>query len=230
MFFVPDSYLSVSFPRDLNTSVSPYRPSRSRQSSKVSKLVAAAPRNKPLTTAEKQQEAQDDANDRELAQLLRSPAFVEELTAAELQGAERRKYFESKTVKLGAAPLKQKVPSIILTGMRKAAKSRAQKQIQELKETGMFTKSAQRKIESSLEPRKKKKFRPPPNELGTVGRIDKNTGMLMVSKRTIERVEREGARDVRMRKKRTDAFAESGPKRKGGGGGGKKKGGKKKRH
>ncbi len=156
-----------------------------------------------------------------MAALLKSPAFVEQLTAAELSGAERRRYYETKTVQLGAKPEKIKTPSKILMGMRNAATVRAKKSIAELKESGMHSKSAQKKIEASIARPKKKTFKPPPNEMGTIGKM--KGGMLVVSKRQIERVERDGQRDARKRRKQADPWGEGKPKGKKKGGGKKKK-------
>jgi hypothetical protein len=180
----------------------------------------SAPPPPPLTTSEKLLEAADAAADRELAALLKSPAFIEELTSAELQGAERRRYYEQKTIQLGAKPAKTKTPSKILMGMRNAASVRARKSISELKESGMHSKSAQSKILAPLARPRKKTFKPPPNEMGTIGKF--KNGMLVVSKRQIEKVERDGQRDKRARRKQSDPWGESKPK-------GKKKGGKKKK-
>ncbi|KAI9021282.1 hypothetical protein DFJ74DRAFT_607172 [Hyaloraphidium curvatum] len=200
---------------------------KSFMSSKVSKTLAAnAPKTPLPTAAEAAQDKQDDLHDKELMSLLRSTQLIEQLTSAELQGAERRSYLAQRAVELGLRPERRpKVPRAILQGMREKGKERAKKEIQELKETGMLTGSARRKIEARIDaPKRKKKFRPPPNEVGTVGRMNKE-GILVVSKRTIKQVEREGEREKAARKRKRDPFGDSSaPKSKG-----KKKGGKKKR-
>ncbi|KAJ3082634.1 hypothetical protein HK102_001543, partial [Quaeritorhiza haematococci] len=113
-------------------------------SSDINKVAGdeRAAKRRKMTAAEKKQEQEDDENDRELMDLLKTSQLIEKYTAEDLTGKERRKYYQQKLIELGGKPAKRPKTSLpIYMGMQKKAKERAEKKLQEAKDSGMYDKS-----------------------------------------------------------------------------------------
>ncbi|KAJ3231621.1 hypothetical protein HDU78_007603, partial [Chytriomyces hyalinus] len=108
---------------------------RTFMASDVSKLTAEPKPKAPMSAEDEELEKKDDENDRELMDLIRSSKLIEDFTASELTGRERRSYLEKKMIDLGAkkAP-NAKAPFPMRLGMIRAEGERAAKRVQTAKD------------------------------------------------------------------------------------------------
>ncbi|KAI8851244.1 hypothetical protein BC829DRAFT_129582 [Chytridium lagenaria] len=90
---------------------------------------------------------EDDKNDKELMDLLKSSRLLEDFAASELTGKDRREYLEKKITEIGGKDLKkQKAAPPIRVGIIKAEKGRAQKRLQMAKDMGLYHSSLRSQI------------------------------------------------------------------------------------
>ena len=149
---------------------------------------------------ELEQDAEDDQNDKELMDILKTTKLINDYTSADLVGKERRTYLQQRMVELGAKdafkPAKVSLPMHI--GMKKKALERVDKQIQKAKDFGTYKQSMKKDLSkkevaltrgaaaaSSGGKRQLDK-----GIVGSVGRI--RHGVMKVSKKVIESVENRG--------------------------------------
>ncbi|KAJ3045640.1 hypothetical protein HDV00_007764 [Rhizophlyctis rosea] len=202
---------------------------RAFMSDKV-KLVAGERPKPRISKKEAEQDAEDDQNDRDLMDLLKTTKLVEQYTADELVGKDRRKYNQQKVVELGGkAPKPQKAPLPMRIGFKMGLERIAQKRLQEAKDMGMYHSSLKTQImgdtaraAKEAEQTKRKMARRDRGIDGGFGKF--KDGALIVSKKEIESVEK-GPKRFKIGAGGGGSSRSSG----GGGRGGKKgkKGGKK---
>ncbi|KAI8832270.1 hypothetical protein BJ741DRAFT_614873 [Chytriomyces cf. hyalinus JEL632] len=120
---------------------------RTFMASDVSKLTAEPKPKAPMSAEDEELEKKDDENDRELMDLIRSSKLIEDFTASELTGRERRSYLEKKMIDLGAkkAP-NAKAPFPMRLGMIRAEGERAAKRVQTAKDMGLYHSSLKTQI------------------------------------------------------------------------------------
>ncbi|KAI8829913.1 hypothetical protein BJ741DRAFT_370299 [Chytriomyces cf. hyalinus JEL632] len=120
---------------------------RTFMASDVSKLTAEPKPKPPMSAEDEELEKKDDENDRELMDLIRSSKLIEDFTASELTGRERRSYLEKKMIDLGAkkAP-NAKAPFPMRLGMIRAEGERAAKRVQTAKDMGLYHSSLKTQI------------------------------------------------------------------------------------
>ncbi|TPX51881.1 hypothetical protein CcCBS67573_g09992 [Chytriomyces confervae] len=120
---------------------------RTFMASDVSKLTAEPKPKPPMSAEDEELEKKDDENDRELLDLIRSSKLIEDFTASELTGRERRSYLEKKMIDLGAkkAP-NAKAPFPMRLGMIRAEGERAAKRVQTAKDMGLYHSSLKTQI------------------------------------------------------------------------------------
>ncbi|KAJ3021410.1 UNVERIFIED_CONTAM: hypothetical protein HDU68_009634 [Siphonaria sp. JEL0065] len=112
---------------------------RSFMTSDVTKMLTEPKPKPPQTKEEEEQDKQDDANDRELMDLLQTSKLIEDFNASELFGKDRRKYMENKLLELGAKKgPNQKMPFPDRLKMIKAEEKRMEARLKTAKETGMY--------------------------------------------------------------------------------------------
>ncbi|KAI1314981.1 hypothetical protein EDD11_001417 [Mortierella claussenii] len=185
-------------------------------SSKISKLdEAPPPLENPLTAEEKAEELENKKNDTELHSLIKASRLLEQYSADQMDGVERRRHQRDQLISLGIQKKeKVKVPLQIGFGMMAKQRERDLKELEEAKNNGMYHKS----IKHTFAAAGGKKKERPRSERGlktSMGRF--KNGMLTLSEREIKAVQREGVKK------------KPGKKSGGGGAGSGGKGGKKKK-
>ncbi|KAI8905867.1 integral peroxisomal membrane peroxin-domain-containing protein [Gorgonomyces haynaldii] len=141
------------------------------------------------TQQQKKEDKEDDQRDKELMELIKTSQLIEQYT--DLVGKDRLKYQKKKLVQLGAQRERnQRAPLPIRMGMKRKAEERVENQIQEAKQTGMFTKSLKSRLEQSetLLQRKEKREKRDKGLTGSMGRI--KDGVMNVSKKLIAKVQK----------------------------------------
>ncbi|KAI8921971.1 hypothetical protein DFJ77DRAFT_5767 [Powellomyces hirtus] len=119
---------------------------RSFMSSDIKKLAVGPDGGKKLSKKEATQEVQDQQHDRDLAELIRASKLVEQYTAAQLTGNDRRKYMASKVAELGGHVPKTKTPRAIQMGMDVKERERGAKRLQDAKDLGIYHSSLKTQI------------------------------------------------------------------------------------
>ncbi|KAJ3207447.1 ER degradation-enhancing alpha-mannosidase-like protein 2 [Dinochytrium kinnereticum] len=190
-------------------------------SSDVSKLFNDG--TKKLSTEEEEQEKEDDNHDRELMDLIKSTRLLEEFTASELTGKDRRAFLEKKISDLGGKVVfyflfggliliiatqdskKYRAPPPIRVGIIKAEKVRAQKRLQTAKDMGLYHSSLKSQILNGDEkPASIKKKKKKERELGgSIGSF--SNGVLHVPKGVIKSTNASASQSG-VSKRRSDSF------------------------
>ncbi|KAF9178805.1 hypothetical protein BGZ50_007458 [Haplosporangium sp. Z 11] len=185
-------------------------------SSKISKLdEAPPPMENPMTADEKAEELENKRNDTELHSLIKASRLLEQYSAEQLDGVERRRHQRDQLISLGIQKKeKVKVPLQISFGMMAKQRERDIKELEEAKNNGTYHKSIKHTF-AAAGGKKKEKSRSDRGLKTSMGRF--KNGVLTLTEKEIKSVQREG-----VRKKKSPGKKSGG----GGGGGGKKKKGK----
>ncbi|KAJ3125414.1 hypothetical protein HK098_000302 [Nowakowskiella sp. JEL0407] len=160
-----------------------------------SKLKDMLDTKKPVSSKEKAQDDEDDKHDRELMDLLKVTKLVEQFTADDLTGNDRRNYMKRKVQELGGkAPKAPKASLSMAIGLRKAELERGKKRLQEAKDLGNYHSSLKHKFRDALSKQEKddsrKKFKRSQRDRvdlvdsGGIGKF--KGGVLRVSKKDIK--------------------------------------------
>ncbi|KAJ3273782.1 hypothetical protein HDV01_003909 [Terramyces sp. JEL0728] len=171
--------VEFNLPTAKRTTTQPKHEYRQFMNSKVKKLSA------PVSRNEKVQEDEDQKNDIELANLIKTSNLIQQYTESELFGKDRLNLLRKKADLL--APTKQKQSLPMYLGLKRAAESRVDSKVREMRDLGTYTKKAVvelRKNEVTLKAKKKEKI--DKGIIGSVGRINK--GIMTVSKSVIDGV------------------------------------------
>ncbi|CAG8525775.1 485_t:CDS:2 [Paraglomus occultum] len=167
-------------------------------SSKVSKTSLKPPA-APQDAKELEEEELDRQNDLELEELLKTTKLLEEYTAEEIGGKDRRKYIEKRMTDLGAKPKKGvKTPIPITIGMNLKRKDREKKELEEAKNLGLYHRSIKHVWAASA----KKKSNNRKNRGIGVGLGKVKDGILTLSSQDIRRVQSAGVKKKRKGTKR----------------------------
>ncbi|KAJ3032832.1 hypothetical protein HK097_005059, partial [Rhizophlyctis rosea] len=193
---------------------------RSFMSDKVKNVAGERPKPK-ISRKEAEQDAEDDQHDRDLMDLLKTTKLVEQYTADELVGRDRRKYNQQKVIELGGkAPKAAKAPLPMRIGFKMGLERIANKKLQEAKDMGMYHSTLKTQIMGSTalaakqaEQTKRSKARKDKGIDFGFGSF--KNGTLHVAKSAIEAVER-GPKRIRIGRN----VGGDGNERRGGGGGG----------
>ncbi|KAI9229588.1 MAG: hypothetical protein DHS80DRAFT_22239 [Piptocephalis tieghemiana] len=193
-------------------------------SSKVAKLsmdpTSTKKRGREEDKEEEEEERENKILDRELNALLsskgsalqgllksgRTADIVEYCAEESLSGRSRRKAMDEKLTKLGMKNegKKKNIPLKMHLGMQKASVERGKKTLQEARESGMLTKALARQVEQSMgmgESKAKPSYRRDRGLSMGVGKY--KDGALHISNREIKRIESQGNRGGRKKKRRT---------------------------
>ncbi|KAG0248502.1 hypothetical protein BG011_010212 [Mortierella polycephala] len=186
-------------------------------SSKISKLdEAPPPTENPLTADEKAEELENRRNDTELHSLIKASRLLEQYSAEQLDGVDRRRHQRDQLISLGIQKKEKiKVPLQIGFGMMAKQRERDIKELEEAKNNGTYHKSIKHTF-AAAGGKKKEKSRSDRGLKTSMGRF--KNGVLTLTGKEIKSVQREG-----VRKKKSPGKKSGGG---GGGGGGKKKKGK----
>ncbi|KAI9208609.1 uncharacterized protein BJ171DRAFT_489512 [Polychytrium aggregatum] len=166
---------------------------RTFMSSDIKKMMEEPSKKKKLSEAEQKQDEEDDQNDRELMDLLKASKLIEQYTASELTGKDRRAYQQNKMIELGAKVKQQKMPQKMKTGLEKGRQIRQQKALQEAKDTGMYDSSLRRQIMGLGAPSPKEKKRKTADRGITNGVGRYKDGALVLSKKEIANIDSIGS-------------------------------------
>ncbi|KAJ3377028.1 hypothetical protein HDU92_008687 [Lobulomyces angularis] len=113
---------------------------RNFMSSKI-KNVSGTKQKRQKLDDEDETEKEDRKNDRELKEMIANSKLIEEYTASELYGKDRRLYLKNKLAELGGRPETshaKKAPTRIRLGMEKKILEDAKKKLQEAKDMGLY--------------------------------------------------------------------------------------------
>ncbi|KAF9925331.1 hypothetical protein FBU30_004921 [Linnemannia zychae] len=160
-------------------------------SSKISKLdEAPPPMENPLTAEEKAEELEMKKNDAELHSLIKNSRILEQFTAQELDGVDRRRYQRDQLISLGIQKKENvKVPLQIKFGMMAKQRERDLKELEEAKNNGTYHKGIKHTF-AAAGGKKKEKPRSDRGLKTSMGRF--KNGTLTLTEKEIRAVQREG--------------------------------------
>ncbi|KAJ3193662.1 hypothetical protein HK101_004402 [Irineochytrium annulatum] len=137
--------------RRVDTSFIDRREKRAFMAADIRKMMEAdtvkQAANPNVTKEEAELDKEDDRNDRELMELLKGSRLLEDFTASQLEGKDRRKYTERRLVELGAkAPKRERMPPPMKVGLLKSLKEKSEKRLQTAKDMGLYHSSLRTQI------------------------------------------------------------------------------------
>ncbi|GBB91289.1 hypothetical protein RclHR1_18490002 [Rhizophagus clarus] len=175
-----------SLKKSLNKSGSNITEWKSFMSHKISK-VNGKPQISLSKNITRSEEEINRKNDDELEELLKTTKLLEKYTTEQLSGKDRRKHVEQKMVELGAKPKKgMKIPTPISLEIQSKRRERERKELEEVKNLGLYHKSIKHKWVSSSSSSKSQKVRDKGIGMG-IGKM--KNGMLILSSKDIKHVQ-----------------------------------------
>ncbi|KAJ1671739.1 hypothetical protein EV182_007473, partial [Spiromyces aspiralis] len=141
----------------------------------------------------KRQESEDDVLDRQVSMLMaNSASLIENVSASQLTGKDRKKHNLERLTKLGLkAPKAEHAPRNIRYEKEKYRQSLAKKQLQDAKDRGVLTDTVKKEIQNGIlgkkQPKQKQRVR---GLKETIGRY--RDGTLTISQKDIERITSKG--------------------------------------
>ncbi|KAG5459629.1 MAG: hypothetical protein BJ554DRAFT_8423, partial [Olpidium bornovanus] len=123
------------------------------QSSKICK-TSEAPVRRPPTAADLKEDEEDRKNDAELMSILEASKLIEDYSAKQLSGKERRWWVANQAVKLGMKETpKHKMPLSMGLGLKAAQRKKDLKVLEEAKNIGLYHKSLKHNYAASAKRR-----------------------------------------------------------------------------